>query len=79
MDKKIFFLGKKNLFSRYFVIDLMIGGDLATRIQNSVFDEHQAKVSVRQILEGVAFIHRNDIVHRGWSTKNIRKKICISV
>jgi serine/threonine protein kinase len=58
---------------RYIIVmGLMKGGSLKDQIkQYGAFDTFRAKKVLEQILEGIHFIHQNDVVHRDIKPSNI--------
>ncbi|KAJ2860793.1 Calcium/calmodulin-dependent protein kinase type I [Coemansia erecta] len=55
----------------YLVMELCSGGELFEHIRcKQVFTEHDAAAIVRQIVEGVCFLHSHGIVHRDLKTEN---------
>jgi serine/threonine protein kinase len=58
---------------RYIIVmGLMKGGSLKDQIkQYGAFDTFRAKKLLEQILEGIHFIHQNDVVHRDLKPSNI--------
>ena len=55
----------------------MVGGDLYSSVNEKIYSEEMAIVAARQLLEGVEFIHRNNIVHRGTRILKNRKKMIL--
>lgn len=52
----------------YIVTQLATGGELFDRIcDKGRFTEKDASRTIRQVLEAVAYLHKNDVVHRGVS------------
>jgi len=58
---------------RYIIVmGLMKGGSLKDQIkQYGAFDTFRAKKVLEQILEGIHFIHQNDVIHRDLKPSNI--------
>uniref|UniRef100_A0A061RYI3 Calcium/calmodulin-dependent protein kinase I n=1 Tax=Tetraselmis sp. GSL018 TaxID=582737 RepID=A0A061RYI3_9CHLO len=56
----------------YLVTELVEGGELLDRVtERGNFAENDAQFLFRQILEGVAYLHRNGIVHRDLKLENL--------
>lgn len=53
------------------ILELAEGGELFRRIAEEPLSEHDARKVVRQILEGVLFLHDRDIVHMDLKPENI--------
>lgn len=50
----------------YIVTQLATGGELFDRIcEKGKFTEKDASHTIRQVLEAVDYLHKNDVVHRG--------------
>jgi len=50
----------------YIVTQLATGGELFDRIcEQGKFTEKDASQTIRQVLEAVDYLHRNNVVHRG--------------
>jgi len=63
------FDGPKKL---YLVMELVPEGELFEKIvKNGSYSEEDARIIVRQILEGVGYMHRNNVVHRDLKPENI--------
>ncbi|KCV68193.1 CAMK/CAMK1 protein kinase [Fonticula alba] len=56
----------------YIVMDLATGGELFDRIvAKGSYTERDASHLVREILEGIAYLHERDIVHRDLKPENL--------
>jgi serine/threonine protein kinase len=56
----------------YIVIGLMKGGSLKDHIEkNGALESQQTKKVFEQVLEGVSYIHQNDVIHRDLKPSNI--------
>ncbi|XP_062871320.1 calcium/calmodulin-dependent protein kinase IGb [Trichomycterus rosablanca] len=56
----------------YLVMQLVSGGELFDRILNrGVYSEMDASLVIRQVLEGVNYLHKNGIVHRDLKPENL--------
>ncbi|XP_066527743.1 LOW QUALITY PROTEIN: calcium/calmodulin-dependent protein kinase type 1G-like [Hoplias malabaricus] len=56
----------------YLVMQLVSGGELFDRLlDRGVFSENDASVVIRQVLEGVCYLHKNGIVHRDLKPENL--------
>ena len=50
----------------YIVTELATGGELFDRIcEKGKFTEKDAAETIRQVLDAVAYLHQNNVVHRG--------------
>lgn len=59
----------------FIVMDLCRGDELYDRIVSRVhYDEYDARIVMRQVLEGVAYLHDNGIIHRDLKPENILLK-----
>ncbi|KAI8325144.1 Pkinase-domain-containing protein, partial [Martensiomyces pterosporus] len=55
----------------YLITELCTGGELFERIcKETAFTEQDASRIIRQIVEGVSFLHQNSVVHRDLKTEN---------
>lgn len=63
----------------YIVTQLATGGELFDRIcDRGRFTEKDASSTIRQVLEAVAYLHQNDVVHRGLSARrNVSRSMFI--
>lgn len=58
--------------SIYIVFDLLLGGELFNDIMNREFySEVDAGYCMQQILEGLAYCHRNNVIHRDVKPENL--------
>lgn len=56
----------------YIITELVSGGELLDRVTSvGVFSEPEAAHIIRQVLEGVAYLHRKGIVHRDLKLENL--------
>ncbi|XP_036447557.1 calcium/calmodulin-dependent protein kinase type 1G-like [Colossoma macropomum] len=56
----------------YLVMQLVSGGELFDRLLNQgMFSEKDASLVIRQVLEGVNYLHKNGIVHRDLKLENL--------
>ncbi|XP_004343174.2 calcium/calmodulin-dependent protein kinase I [Capsaspora owczarzaki ATCC 30864] len=55
----------------YLVMELCTGGELLSRIKQKALTEDEARPIIRQLAEGVAFLHEMGIVHRDLKPNNI--------
>lgn len=56
----------------YLVMELMTGGELFDRIvQKEHYNENEAKMAVRQIIQAIEYCHDNNIVHRDLKPENL--------
>ncbi|XP_053499826.1 calcium/calmodulin-dependent protein kinase IGb [Ictalurus furcatus] len=56
----------------YLVMQLVSGGELFDRIlDRGVYSEKDASLVIRQVLEGVNYLHKNGIVHRDLKPENL--------
>lgn len=56
----------------YIVTQLATGGELFDRIvQQGRFTEHDAAIVILQMLEAIAYLHKNNIVHRDIKPENV--------
>lgn len=63
------FDGPENM---YIVLELVPGGELFDQIvTNGSYSESDARSIVRQVLEGVEYMHRNGVVHRDLKPENL--------
>ncbi len=49
----------------------MEGGSLASLVRKSPLDEDVAKIYVKQILNGLSFLHKQEVIHRDIKGANI--------
>lgn len=51
----------------YIVTELATGGELFDRIcEQGKFTEKDASQTIKQVLGAVDYLHKNNVVHRGW-------------
>ncbi len=55
----------------YIVMEYASGGSLATRLKSGPLSESQAVVALKAIVSGLGVLHRNGIVHRDLTPRNI--------
>ncbi|KAL4645873.1 calcium/calmodulin-dependent protein kinase type 1D-like [Arapaima gigas] len=56
----------------YLVMQLVSGGELFDRIlDRGVYTEKDASLVIRQVLQGVSYLHKNGIVHRDLKPENL--------
>ncbi|KAL6483389.1 hypothetical protein MHYP_G00082610 [Metynnis hypsauchen] len=56
----------------YLVMQLVSGGELFDRLLNQgMFSEKDASLVIKQVLEGVNYLHKNGIVHRDLKLENL--------
>ncbi|XP_046726120.1 calcium/calmodulin-dependent protein kinase IGb isoform X2 [Silurus meridionalis] len=56
----------------YLVMELVSGGELFDRIlDRGVYSEKDASLVIRQVLDGVNYLHKNGIVHRDLKPENL--------
>lgn len=70
---RVYFGGTANLGQDkyYIVTELATGGELFDRIcEKGKFTEKDAAETIRQVLDAVNYLHRNNVVHRGQSFAN---------
>ncbi|XP_076840311.1 calcium/calmodulin-dependent protein kinase IGb isoform X2 [Brachyhypopomus gauderio] len=62
----------ESLTHYYLVMQLVSGGELFDRIlDRGTYSEKDASLVIRQVLEGVSYLHRNGIVHRDLKPENL--------
>jgi serine/threonine protein kinase len=49
----------------------MEGGSLAVLVRKSPLEEDVAKIYIKQILNGLIFLHKKDVIHRDIKGANI--------
>jgi serine/threonine protein kinase len=70
LTPKIFSLQIKESPTKYFIeLELMIGGDFHNYLSyrkkgKEYFSEEEAKVVIKSVLEGLSYLHKNNVVHR---------------
>ena len=56
----------------YLVIDFLNGGELFTYLKNErKFSEHRARIYCAELVEALAYLHRNGIIYRDLKPENI--------
>ena len=59
----------------YIVTQLALGGELFDRIcERGRFTEKDASQTIKQVFEAVDYLHQRNVVHRGQSFPNLRKR-----
>lgn len=55
----------------YLILEYMEGGSLAALVRRSPLDEEVAKIYVKQVLKGLVFLHKSQVIHRDIKGANI--------
>jgi calcium/calmodulin-dependent protein kinase I len=67
-DQEIWLTGRQDKY--YIVTELATGGELFDRIcEQGKFTEKDASQTIKQVLDAVNYLHRNNVVHRGKQKK----------
>ncbi|CAD8103039.1 unnamed protein product [Paramecium sonneborni] len=61
----------KNKKCYYIIMEYMEGGTLAQKIKEKQLNEQEAAIIMKQILEGVNYLHDRSIIHRDLKPENI--------
>ncbi|KAL5485708.1 hypothetical protein ACEPAI_6749 [Sanghuangporus weigelae] len=56
---------------RYYMFELAEGGSLFERMERTTMSDQERKLILRQIVDGVSFLHKNACVHRDLKPDNI--------
>lgn len=56
----------------YFIIDFLNGGELFTYLRREQrFDEMRTKIYAAELVEALAYLHKNDIIYRDLKPENV--------
>ena len=55
----------------YLILEYVEGGSLGGLVKKSVLSENVIKIYIKQILNGIAFLHKSGVIHRDIKGANI--------
>lgn len=57
--------------SIYIILEYINGGSLASYLKNGVLTPERAAFQIKQVLEGIKYLHQHNILHRDIKAANI--------